>query len=388
MGSLGYVNVSGNEVVGANTVAQGSLPANTTWNALEAFRDLDGWRRALGEGSMGISVAGRIPLRARVAHQRVLDEFAVIAKKCRKRRRLSLEAMAQQSGIPVKRIQQFERGAVAASEPEVVRLSAVYGVGAAAITRRLKRVFDQFAGDDVRAIENILHLKWNNLRRAAAGRISAGAVVAFECHDARHGADHEVTMTEWPAFRPAGLAERILSECIHLLRLTTCIQALVAHDGAPVALQGTGHFPQPSSAGTTASPIKVVKGHDVLALICSNLNGIVDRLDLLRRHRAQSNAGGSFTQSQEIGDVVPFPDLEIQAERARIVSALRLIARYQAQALLGHPVRAGVQVPIEAASPCARNDGPVHRSVSTLTCAIDELSEATYNLFQLSDHCP
>lgn len=336
-----------------------------------------------------MSAAGRIPIRVRVAHQRVLDEFAMIAKKCRKRRRLSIEGVAQQSGIPAKRIQQFERGAVPASEPEIVRLSAVYGVAAPVITRRLKRVFDQFAGDDDRAVENILHLKWSKANNPAANHVSSrrAGVAPESCRGARHGADDGLAMTEWPSFRPETLAESLLAECIQLLTLTTCIQAFVADAGTTIPIQRAGNAPQPVRAGTKTQVLMLTNGDELLALVCSNLNDTVDRLELLTRaHRAHSRMAVA-THDPDIGDVVPFPDQAIDAERARISDAVGFIAQYKPRAVLTQQVHSGTFAPLDsAASPSPRKQ-TAEQSVSTLMGAIDQLSEAACHLFQLSGHC-
>lgn len=387
-GCLGFGKVPRNAVLGVSTVGQGSVSSNPTLNVIEGSGDLDPWRRALGDGPIGMYAAGRIPIRVRVAHQRVLDEFAIIAKKCRKRRRLSIEAVAQGSGIAAKRVQQFERGAVPASEPEIVSLSAVYGVGAAVITRRLKRVYDQFAGDDIRAMENILHLKWSRTRQSAACHVSTqSAGVAPECRGACDGADHGRAMTMWPAFRPATLADSLLAECIQLLTLTTCIQAFVAQVASPVPIRRARNSPQPVRDGTKTDVLELTKGDELLALICSNLNGIVERLELLTQKPRYPSRAAVGTHDPDIGDVVPFPDQALRAERTRIADTIELIARYKNEAVLTHAVNSGTNMPLHSAkSLCLQKERPDEQSVSTLMCVIDQLSDAAYNLFQLSGH--
>lgn len=115
-------------------------------------------------------------------------------------------------------------------------------------------------------------------------------------------------MTQWPAFRPATLAESLLAECIQLLTLTTCIQAFVGQVASPVPIQRAGNSSQPVRAGIKTDVLELTKGDELLALISSNLNGIVDRLELLTQKPRYPSRAAVGTHVPDIGDVVPFPD--------------------------------------------------------------------------------
>lgn len=94
------------------------------------------------------------------------------------------------------------------------------------------------------------------------------------------------------------------------------------------------------------------------------------------------------THDPDIGDVVPFPDQALRAERIRIADAIKLIARYKNEAVLTHAVNSGTHMPLDSAkSPYLQKERPDEQSVSTLMSVIDQLSGAAYNLFQLSGHC-
>jgi hypothetical protein len=298
-------------VLGITRLGQRPTPRKRRLNSLGVVHDLDRWRRAeLGSLLRTPTTAPRVPIRTRVACQRVLDEFGIIAKKARCRKHLSVRQVATRTGLSAERIERIEAGCANLSWADIVHLAAVYCVRVSIIARRLKRVFEQFAGGEPSRLRDILPFEW--------------------C-DAGTDSSKENAGDDLPTFLQLTLAECILDEYAHVVALGRCLQACITDRGGPVVLGVTGPFPEPARTTTARDSDRTMEKDELLARIRSNLGSIADRLKLLAVRHANAPAlrfgARRLLIAEGESSVAVSVEVEIKIQHARIARAMDLLPR-------------------------------------------------------------
>lgn len=144
----------------------------------------------------------RIALRATFAYRRMLDDLARILTGCRRRQGLRIEAIAEQTGLPVRRLQAFEKGALAASWPEILLMAPAYRTVLSTVTRRLHGQFVRSAGEDAHRIEAYLQCclarapELTNAERERVNQMLSSPL---------NPKFIDVTIADWPSCLPPGL---------------------------------------------------------------------------------------------------------------------------------------------------------------------------------------